>query len=53
MDGWMNVFRIRFKYKDFFSKVWDLHHEDAVMSNLEMSLEVVIHSLMQLEARKT
>jgi hypothetical protein len=35
-------------------EVRDLHHEDVVLiSNLEMTPEVVIHSLVQLEARKT
>jgi hypothetical protein len=33
--------------------IWDLHHEDVTsMSNLEMILEVVLHSYVQLEAHK-
>jgi hypothetical protein len=34
-------------------KVWVFHHEDAALrSNLEMTLEVVLHFLMRLGARK-
>ncbi len=34
--------------------VWDFHHEGAALrSNLEMTLESVLHSLVQLKARKT
>jgi hypothetical protein len=35
-------------------EVRDLHHKDVtLMSNLKMSLESVLHSFVQLEARKT